>query len=86
MKKLVQATEAGGLMAFMGTRITLFCLNYIYTGTLGGVNDSFVRLSDAAIVYETGDFANPAWGDAQKLPNDVYVMLACVESFMLLKE
>jgi hypothetical protein len=88
MKKLVQVTEVDGegLMGFMGQRLTLFCLNYIYTGTLVGVNDQCVRLDDAAIVYETGPFNEKNWKDAQKLPRPVYVMLACVESFILLKE
>ena len=88
MKKLVQVTEVEneGLVSFMGQRITLFCLNYIYTGTLIGVNDECVRLDDAAIVYETGPLCDKAWKDAQKLPHATYVMLACIESFMLLKE
>jgi hypothetical protein len=87
MKKLVQVTEVEGegLTALMGTRVTLFCLNYIYTGKLVGVNDSFVMLEDAAIVYETGEFSTKTWKDAQALPKPVYVMLRCVESFMELK-
>jgi len=88
MKKLVQVTEVEGegLVGLMGQRITLFCLNYIYTGTLVGVNESCVRLDHAAIVYETGAFSDPKWKDAQKLPNAVYVMLACVEAFSVVKE
>ena len=88
MKKLVQVTEVEGegLVGLMGQRLTLFCLNYIYTGTLVGVNETCVRLDDAAIVYETGPFNEPKWKDAQKLPNPVYVMLACVESFSIVKE
>lgn len=88
MKKLVQVQEVDGegLMGFMGQRITLFCLNYIYTGTLVGINDTCVKLDDAAIVYETGEFSDKAWKDAQKLPHACYVMLACVESYMHIKE
>jgi hypothetical protein len=88
VKKLVQVTEVEdeGLVGLMGQRITLFCLNYIYTGLLVGVNDTCVKLDSAAIVYETGPFNEKAWKDAQKLPGSVYVMLACIESFMLLKE
>ena len=87
MKKLVtvEEVEGEGLVGLMGRRITLFCLNYIYTGTLVGVNDDFVKLEDAAIVYETGDFSQKEWADAQKLPHDTYVMLRSVESFMELK-
>ena len=82
MKKV----QSEGLMGFMGQRLTLFCGNYIYTGLLTGVNDQCVKLEDAAIVYETGPFNEKDWKDSQKLPQPVYVMLAWVESFMLLKE
>ena len=89
MKKLVQVeevpSEEEGLMGLMGERVTLFCMNYIYTGKLVGVNDKFVKLEDAAIVYETGSFSDADWADAQNLPHPCYVMVSSVESFMVLK-
>ena len=87
MKKLVNIVEVEGegLAGLMGERITLFCLNYIYTGKLVGISDDYVCLEDAAIVYETGPFTDAKWKDAQPLPKPVYVMLRCVESFMVLK-
>ena len=87
MKKLVSVTEVDGegLEGLMGERVTLFCMNYIYTGKLTGVNDKFVKLEDAGIVYETGELKSKDWKDMQTLPHPVYVMLAAVESFMILK-
>ncbi len=87
MKKLVQVeeVEGEGLVGLMGERITVFCLNYIYTGNLTGVNEQFVKLEDAAIVYETGSFDKQEWKDAQKLPHPVYVMISAIESFCVLK-
>jgi hypothetical protein len=87
MKKIVsvQEVEGEGLMGLLGNRVTLFCLNYIYTGKLAGVNDTCVLLEDAAIVYETGPLNTKEWKDAQALPHPVYVMIRCVESFMELK-
>lgn len=87
MKKLVSVTEVEGegLIGMMGERVTLFCLNYIYTGKLVGVNDSCVRLDDASIVYETGAFTDSTWKDAQKLPRSVYVQLGAIEMFTVLK-
>jgi len=81
MKKLIEVQEQSGFDSLMGERITLFCLNYIYTGKLVGVNEKYVLLEDPAIVYETGAFTEKDWKDAQPLPNEMYVMLACVESF-----
>lgn len=88
MRKLmqVQEVEGEGLDGLLGQRVTLFCLNYIYTGKLVGTNATCIRLDDPAIVYETGPFNNPGWKDAQSLPHSIYIMLACVEAFCILKE
>lgn len=85
MKRLVEEVEGEGLLGLLGQRVTLFCSAYIYTGKLVGVNDSCVKLIDAAIVYETGAFDGSGWKDAQKLPHDWYVQLSAVESFGVLK-
>jgi hypothetical protein len=87
MKKIVNVTEVDGegLVGLLGERVTLFCLNYIYTGTLSGVNDDCVLLEDAGIVYETGSFQDEAWKDMQKLPSKWYVRLATIESYGVLK-
>lgn len=85
MKVLVKMKDGEGMEVLMGQRITLFCMNYIYTGKLIGFNTHFVKLSDPAIVYETGAFSNKAWKDAQALPNDLYVSTAAIESFGIIK-
>ena len=87
MKQLVKVeeVEAEGLMGLLGQRVTLFCGVYIYTGKLVGVNTSFVKLSQASIVYETGEFTSKTWKDAQLLPNDWYVQTQAIESFGILK-
>src|SRR5208282_5297819 len=56
MKQIVTVTEVEGegLEALLGQNVLLFCLNYIYTGKLVGVNSTFVKLEGAKIVYETG--------------------------------
>ena len=85
MKKIVNEVQGEGLEKLLGERVTLFCMNYIYTGTLTGVNETCVLLTDAAIVYETGAFTETDWKDAQKLPHDWYVQTASIESFGKLK-
>ena len=90
MKSLAPAIQVievanEGFDALLGQVITLFCANYIYTGTLVGNNTDFVKLSSASIVYETGPFLDAKWKDAQPLPNDVYVQKSGVESFTVLK-
>lgn len=87
MKQLVKVeeVEAEGLIGLMGQVVTLFCGVYIYTGKLVGVNDSFVKLDQPKIVYETGEFTTKTWKDAQALPNSWYVQTAAIESFGICK-
>lgn len=83
MKKIVTVSEVEGegLVALLGKPVLLFCLNYIYTGVLTGVNASCVLLENAAIVYSTGAFDSKSFDDAQKLPFPVYVQTGAIESF-----
>jgi hypothetical protein len=89
MKTLVrvQEVEGEGLVSLMADQkhVTLFCMNYIYTGRLVGVNDDCVKLEDASVVYETGVFTEAKWADAQKLPGAWYVQKSAIESFGVLK-
>lgn len=83
MKKIVTVTEVDGegLVALMGKKVMLFCMNYIYTGTLVGVNQSCILLEEAAIVYETGAFDSKSFKDAQRLHHSLYIQTGAIESF-----
>ena len=88
MRKQVEIVEVEGegLDALLGEQVTLFCMNYFYTGKLTGVNDTCVQLTDPSIIYETGDWSTKAYKDAQSLPTKVlYVQTAAIESFGILK-
>ena len=85
MKKLVEEVNGEGLEELLGERITVFCMNYFYTGKLIGVNDTCILLTDAGIVYETGPLKDNSWSDMQELPNDWYVQISAIESFGVLK-
>lgn len=83
MKKVVQVQEVDGegLEALMDKQVLIFCMSYIYTGRLVGVNKTCVLLDNPAIVYETGAFDKTTFTDAQKLPNQHYVQISAIESF-----
>lgn len=83
MKKVVEVTEVEGegLTALLNEQVLVFCLNYIYSGKLIGVNDSCILLENPAIVYETGAFNNQQFKDAQKLPFQLYIQNSAIESF-----
>lgn len=80
----VQEVEGEGLLALLGQNVALFCANYIYAGRLAGVNETYVLLEDAKIVYETGSFSAKDWKNAEALSpfsGAWYVQLSSVESF-----
>jgi hypothetical protein len=82
MKKIVTEVQGEGLVALLGEHVMLFCANYIYAGTLTGVNDTCVLLDDAKIVYETGPFSDAKYKDAQSLPTKSwYIQTSAIESF-----
>lgn len=84
MKQLVEVIEVSGegFDALLGKHILVFCVNYIYAGELVGVNESFIKIRGAKIVYETGPFSDKNYKDAQSLPcEDWYIQRASVESF-----
>lgn len=85
MKKIITEVEGEGLVGLLGQRVTLYCMNYIYTGDLTGVNETCVLLTNAAIVYDTGPHGDSKWADAQPMPHDWYVQIASIESFGVLK-
>jgi len=69
----------------LGKNITFWCLNYIYTGKVSGVYADQIELSEPQVVYETGDFGDPKWKDAQPLPNTIFIMRRNIESWGVLK-
>ena len=83
MKKTVtiREVEGEGLVSLLDKQVMLFCLNYIYTGKLAGVNDTCVLLENPKIVYETGAFTSKTMVDAQSLPFSIYVQTSAIESF-----
>lgn len=83
MKKVVQVTEVDGegLEALMDKQVLIFCMSYIYTGRLVGVNKTCILLDNPSIVYETGGFDKKTFTDAQKLPNQLYIQSSAIESF-----
>jgi len=82
----VEEVEKEGLELLGGERVLLMCANYFYSGILRGVNSSFVKLEDPAIVYETGEWSKKTYSDEQKLPTKFwYVQTSAIESYGLSK-
>ena len=85
MKRIVESDECSGFDAMLGEKVVLFCGVYIYTGTLTGVNEDHIELTDPKLVYETGELATGQWTDAQVLPSTWRVMRQGIESWGVAK-
>lgn len=84
MQKIVAVGGKKGLVSLLGEKVLLLCSNYFYAGRLVDVGKTYVRLDNAKIVYDTGDWGLPSWKDAQSLGTEPhYVRLAHIESFRL---
>jgi len=82
MKRIVEETNLTGLDALMGEQVLLLCGNYFYAGKLTGVNKTIAELTDASIVYETGEWSAKAWKDAQPMgPGPTFVRIQWIEAF-----
>ena len=66
----------------VGQTLTFWCARYIYHGKVKSVNDTFITLTDAGIVYETGDLDSKSPSDLQELPNDCQVLIQSVEAII----
>lgn len=82
LREVVEVTEGVGLEGLLGEQVLLLCTNYFYTGKLTGVNDTFVELTDPAIVYETGAWSSKSYTDVQKLHVSTFnVQRGAIEAF-----
>lgn len=73
--------ENEGFFSLLGQQVEIRCNVYIYVGTLVGVNQTCVKLDNAAIVYETGPHTDSKYKDAQKIGDSQYVSMNLIESF-----
>lgn len=71
-----------GFVSLIGKTVFVETLNFNYTGTLEGVNDTQILLTSPKLVFDTGDFKNKDWTDAQALPTKaLYIRLSAVQSY-----
>jgi hypothetical protein len=47
--------ENEGLISLLDKKVYVKCMSWDYVGTLIGVNDNFIKVENASIVYNTED-------------------------------
>ena len=76
--------QGDGLESLLGEMVQLWCLNYIYSGKLIGVNTNDVVLEDAVVVYETGKMTDKQFKFAEPVASkELFVRTAVIESYSL---
>ena len=84
MRTKVEVIEVDGegLESLLNKNVMIMCFNYFYTGKLVGVNDTFIKLENPHIVYETDAFSDKNFKDAQKISdNPHYIQISAIESY-----
>lgn len=85
MKKLAKVVEVEGdhLVGALGQKVLIFGVRYNYSGVMTEVNDKFLKLTEAVIVFDTGDFAAKNWAAAETpKSSEIYVNIAAIESWV----
>ena len=83
MKKIIIEVENEGLVALMGEEVVIYAGVFIYSGVLDGVNDKFIRLTGARVVYDTGPLQGKEFLKDEETGTAWYVMTHAIESFGL---
>ena len=81
MKRIIEVDEVNGFEAMLGELVIILSGVYHYAGTVSGVNDDHVELSDAQLVYETGPWSANKWKVVEDLPSPWRVMFQFIESW-----
>ena len=71
----------GGLLSLLGKKVFFHCLNYNYIGTLTGVNQNCVEVSDGGVVFETGPYTGNMMKTYEKLPGKFFITSTLIESY-----
>ena len=86
-EKVLQPVQRGGngfeeaLMSLTGEYVWLWAINYVYAGILVDCSSTDVRLEEATLVLESGEFKNNDFKEFEVLPFPVHVRTAAIESF-----
>jgi len=76
--------DKDGIESLLGEMVQLWCINYIYSGKLIGVNTNDVVLENAVVVYETGKMTDKVFKFAEPVAaKEHFVRTATIESYSL---
>ncbi len=72
MQDTVETLNKEGLEGLLGLTITLFCMNYIYTGKLVGINNNCIKLENPKGITSSGLSTGPIFQEIAKYIIDYF--------------
>ena len=76
-----EVIEVENMDSLVGKKWAFQCARYIYFGKVEQVNNTFIELSEAQTVFDTGEYSAKEASDSQEMPKKkVLVMRNAIES------
>ena len=72
--------EIESLEELVGKTYLFQCARYIYYGKVKSINSTYIELTKASIIYDTGELKASSASDKQELPSNVFVLRNAIES------
>ena len=79
----VQKIES--LDELIGKTYLFQCARYIYHGKVKTITPTYIEITKAGVVFETGEYSASEPSDKQSLPNNVFIMRQSIEAFYKMK-
>jgi len=79
----VQKIES--LDELIGKTYLFQCARYIYHGKVKTITPTYIEITKAGVVFETGEYSASKPSDKQSLPNNVFIMRQSIEAFYKMK-
>ncbi len=81
-KVAVVEVDGEGFAALLGKDVEVQTPNFIFAGKLEGENDTFIKLSNSHVVFDTGAYKNAKYTYAEKRSTDaLYIQKAAIIAY-----
>jgi hypothetical protein len=73
-----------GLHEALNKRVFIMGFRYNFAGIVSAINSTFVTLTKAVIVFDSGDFKDENWAQAESPKSDtIHVAIHAIESWVV---
>ena len=76
-----QFDELNSYNDLVGKKYLFWCVRYHFYGKVTAVNNKFITLKDAEVIFESGAYENKEPKDGQKLPKGINIPIQSIETF-----